>query len=295
MKILLTGDSGQVGSNILELAKNQHEVKALDIEKFDFSQPEKLKSALEKLVFKPDIFINPAAYTAVDKAETEKELCDNINNKSVAVIAEYCRKNNIFLVHYSTDYVFNGSGNQSFSEDNVKDLQPLNYYGKTKLEGERAIQNAGCNYIILRTSWVYNHIGSNFVLTILKLMSEREELKIVNDQIGSPTYAYDIAEATLKVIEKIDLNATREIYNLCPSEQLSWYDFVLKIKKIAENKGYKFKINSISGIPSYSYPTPAIRPLNSRLDVSKLKRQLGIELPEVDLSLSACIGRAINI
>lgn len=294
MKILLTGTLGQVGSNILELGSLSHEIKVLDIANFDFSNPQNLKTALDNLNFKADVFINPAAYTAVDKAETERELCDNINHKSVAVIADYCKKNNLFLVHYSTDYVFNGSGSTNFSEDNVKDLEPLNHYGKTKLDGENAIRNSGCKHIIFRTSWVYNHVGANFVLTMLKLMTEREELKIVADQIGSPTYALDIATATLKAIEKINLQNTNEIFNLCPPEQLSWYDFVLKIKKAAENNGQKLTIKNISPIPTSAYPTPAKRPLNSRLDVSKLKEKLGIELPKIDESLKTCLNKIKN-
>lgn len=297
MKILITGEAGQVGSNLIELCRQKNiEYIAPTIEQLDFSKPSQILEQLNALNFKPDIIINAAAYTAVDKAEDEKELCDNINHLSVLELANYSAENNVFFVHYSTDYVFNGSGEASFREDNTTSLNPLNIYGKTKLDGERAVINSGCNYFIFRTSWVYNHIGANFVLTMLKLMQEREELKIINDQIGSPTYALDIANATLDAIQKtdplkIDSGNTKEIFHLCPPEQISWYDFAVKIKDIAKNSGYNLQIKNIEPIPTSAYPTKATRPLNSRLSVEKLSKKLGITLPSINESLQICFAR----
>jgi dTDP-4-dehydrorhamnose reductase len=295
MKILLSGTYGQVGSNVLNLGKDKHEIKFFDIDSFDYNNPEKLSESLHNLDFKPDIFINPAAFTAVDAAENEQDVCNNVNNISVQKIANYCKENNIFLVHYSTDYVFDGEGEKPFTEDMANRLKPQNFYGKTKLLGEQAIINSGVNYIIFRTSWVYNAIGKNFVQTMLKLMQEREELKIVADQIGSPTYATDIAKTTLKIIEKINLKNTKEIYNLCPSQQISWFDFANLIKQTAEENNIKLKIRNILPILSNEYPTPAKRPLNSRLDVSKLKNHFNIELPEIKTSLNDCIKKMFNL
>lgn len=292
MNILITGELGQVGSNLIELCEKQNiEYLAPSIEQLDFSKPSQILEQLNALSFKPDIIINAAAYTAVDKAEDEPDLCNKINHQSVAELASYAAENNVFLIHYSTDYVFDGSGKTSFNEDNTKNLSPLNIYGKTKLAGEQAVIDSGCNHIIFRTSWVYNHAGANFVLTMLKLMQEREELKIINDQIGSPTYALDIAETTMKAIEKTDFKDTKEIFHLCPPEQISWYDFAVKIKEIAKENNYNLQIKNIEQIPTSAYPTKATRPLNSRLSVEKLGKELGINLPSINESLSNCFAR----
>ena len=262
--IVVLGKSGQVAKALAEVLPG-----AKFMGRTEFDMAEKLD--LTKLG-KPDVIINAAAYTAVDKAESEPELCNRINHIAVAELAGYCAKNNITLVHYSTDYVFNGAGYEPFTEENTKDLFPLNTYGSTKLAGERAIATSGCKYYILRTSWVYSHEGANFVKTMLRLGAERTELKIVNDQIGSPTLAADIAENTLKLLGS---NAPYGIYNFVPDAQLSWADFAHMI--IPGTK--------IIPIPSSEYPTPAQRPLNSRLS-NKKAREVGIYFPKLEESLN---------
>jgi dTDP-4-dehydrorhamnose reductase len=287
LNILVIGKNGQVASAFCDISKKypNYNFYFTSRNELDLSKPDIVFNKLNELDFSADIIINTAAYTAVDKAEEEKEAANNINNLAVAEIAKFCAKNNILLVHYSTDYIFDGSGNEGFLEDNTANLNPLNYYGKTKLDGENAIKNSGCNYLIIRTSWIYSHIGNNFVKTILKSMQEREVLQIVDDQIGSPTYAPDIAEATIKLIERLAPNNIKEIFNIVPAEQISWYEFALKIQKSALEKGYNLTTKEIKPIASKEYKTPAKRPKNSRLSNKKLN-DLGIELPDIKTSLN---------
>ena len=293
--ILLFGSSGQVGSNLKNILSEGAKLYLPTSKQVDFSNTSSFKSYLESLLEKPDLIINAAAYTAVDKAESETEICDNVNHKSVEVLADFCAKNNIPLIHYSTDYVYSGSGEKPFKEDDISDLKPASTYSKSKLAGDIAIQNSGCHYIILRTSWVYNHSGYNFVKTMLKLASERDELKVVNDQIGSPTYAADLAEITDLIISKLPEfdEFPSGVYNACPNEYISWFEFAKKAISIARNKGSHIKIkdNNIKPITTVEYPTPAKRPLNSRMNAGKLSQVFKLKFPDIDTSLAKAINK----
>lgn len=290
-KILIIGKGGQVSENLISLlSKNEdYEFLSIGYPEIDLSHPQEVYAKLSALEFKPDIIINAAAYTAVDSAEDEQEKCDNINNVSVQEIARYAAKNKVLLIHYSTDYVFDGSGNRPFEEDNVIELKPLNYYGKTKLAGEREVITSGCRYFVLRTSWVYNHTGKNFVLTMLKLAAEREELKVVSDQIGSPTYAFDIADITLKMIAQDKKRSG--IYHIVPEKNISWFDFTNLIIKKAQELGFPLKVKNVLPIYTSDYPTKAKRPYNSRLSTVKLKKDFGLQFPEIQDSLTICLKK----
>lgn len=215
--VILFGKNGQIGSNLSAALSNEEGVNVASYSSQDvnFSNLDELSNFLKNLSIIPDFIINAAAYTAVDKAEEEKELANLINHKAVAILAQYSAQNNIKLIHYSTDYVFDGSGNAPFKEDNIKNLIPLNFYGKTKLLGEKAIVSSGCDYLILRTSWIYDEKGKNFANTITKLAVEKDVLTIVSDQIGGPTSAKFVAQYTLKIIKKlINWKENFSIWNL---------------------------------------------------------------------------------
>ncbi len=270
--ILVFGKSGQVGNALCcEISKNHNfELQSYGSKDVDFSNLKNLTNFLKNLNKKPSIIINAVAYTNVDKAEDEKELADIINHQAVAIIANFCKENNILLIHYSTDYVFDGSGDKPFSADNTKNLNPINHYGKTKLAGEKAIINLDCDYLIIRTSWVYDDrpTSKNFVNTIKKLAQEKEELKIVDDQIGSPTSAKFIARKTIELIFKLTENnltqensQVRKILHCIEEDYMSWYDFAKKILNNIKNP----KTKKITTINSEEYLFKASRPKNSRL------------------------------
>jgi dTDP-4-dehydrorhamnose reductase len=289
-KILIFGKNGQVASNLIrffELEKNfdVHSYSSLDI---NFSNLIALKNFLNNLSITPDFIINACAYTNVDKAEEDVELADLINHQALQLIAQYCRNNLSTLIHYSTDYVFDGSGSEAFKEDNTSNLQPLNHYGKTKLLGERAIISSGCNYLIFRVSWIYdqNPSSKNFVNTIGRLAKEREELNIISDQVGSPTSAEFIAKNTIKIIKiflsknqkfsdqshKTNVCKLNKILNLNNGIFMSWYDFALKIIDDLRLQGADLKVKKINPIKSSDYQTKATRPLNSRLANDEFKK-----------------------
>jgi dTDP-4-dehydrorhamnose reductase len=275
--IVVLGSSGQVASALKNVLPN---AKFLGRAELDLTNPN--FAALD--IYKPTIIINTAAYTAVDKAESEQELCNQINHLAVAELASYCKKTGTLLVQFSTDYVFDGNGTEPFTEDNTDSLNPVNFYGKTKLDGERVIIATGCDYLILRTSWVYYHTGTNFLKTMLRLAETKTELSVVNDQTGSPTYAADIAENTKKLL---DLNIKNQIINFVPDEQVTWFDFANLIFKTA---GKNILVNPI---PTSAYPTPAKRPHNSRLNTAKLK-SYKIYFPHLQDSVTRCINKICN-
>ena len=288
-KILIIGKGGQVSENLIALLSNnkKYQFLALGQKQLDLSRSQEVVAKLNTLNFQPDVIINAAAYTAVDLAEDERVKCDNINNISVREIAHYAAKHKALLVHYSTDYVYSGTGTQEYIESDTAALKPQNHYGATKLAGENAVIASGCEYLILRTSWVYNHAGKNFVLTMLKLAAEREELKIVADQIGSPTYARDIADITLQMVAKFTHNSG--IYHFVPPQKLSWHQFTSLIVKKARELGFYLKIKDILPQNTADYPTKAARPLNSRLSVEKLKKDYGLQFPSIEDSLTQCL------
>jgi dTDP-4-dehydrorhamnose reductase len=242
----------------------------------------------------PNIIVNPAAYTAVDKAESEPELAHAVNAVAPGVLAEEAARLGALLMHYSTDYVFNGSGSTPWKEDDACD--PLNVYGATKLAGERAIQAAGCRHLIFRTSWVYGARGSNFLLTMRRLMRERPELKIVADQIGAPTWCRDLAEATAQALGQIasPMSAANQAepwgtYHMTNAGETSWHGFAEAIQAFDEFDETCSPAH-LRPIPSSEYPTPAKRPLNSRLNNDKLKQTFGISLQDWHAALALCLG-----
>jgi dTDP-4-dehydrorhamnose reductase len=279
-KVIIFGKNGQVASNLIKIFddKRDFNVTSFSSKEVDFSKLNELESFLQNLKTTPNFIINAAAYTLVDKAEEEKELCDIINDQAVLLIANYCKKNDVTLIHYSTDYVFDGLGNEPYLEDNTKNLHPLNHYGYTKLLAERAIINSGCKYLILRTSWVYDDEGKNFVNTIKRLAMEKEELSIISDQIGSPTAAFDIANNTVKIIEK-NLNPFPSgIYHFVSNKFMSWYDFAIDIIDSMKKSGIEVMVKKVNPILSKDYKTLAARPMNSRLNCDKLKKVFDLEI-----------------
>ena len=227
----------------------------------------------------PQIIINCAAYTAVDKAETEIELADVLNHQAVAVLARWTKFNGCQLVHVSTDYVFDGSSSVALKEEAF--TAPINVYGQTKLEGEQACLRENPEAIVIRTSWVYSRFGNNFVKTMSRMLQERDSLNVVNDQIGSPTYAADLAQAILTIITHSHWQAG--IYHFSNEGEISWYEFALAIQEIG---GWEC---AISGIPSSDYPTPARRPHYSLLDKSKITTTFGVVVPGYRESLERCM------
>ncbi|MGO4770962.1 dTDP-4-dehydrorhamnose reductase [Flavobacterium sp. W22_SRS_FK3] len=274
-KILVTGATGQLGSELLQLSSNdsQYEWFFADRTQITLDNLDLLKTQLKAI--NPDIILNCGAYTAVDRAESEKDLANTVNHLAVELIAEYAHDNNVKLIHISTDYVFDGSSSIALNEET--ETNPINIYGATKRAGEVACINNNPNSIIIRTSWVYSKFGNNFVKTMQRLMQERESINVVNDQIGSPTYAADLAQAMLDILESP--NWIPGIYNYSNEGEISWYDFALSIKELG---GYNCHVG---GIPSVSYPTPAKRPEFSLLDKEKIKKTYQVDVPEYKESL----------
>ncbi len=306
MNLLIFGRNGQLGSNFFELLENDPAYNSIfpTLEECDFSDEKNVKNYLNNLKIKPDYIINCSAYTAVDKAEDEIDLCYKINVASVGEIADFCAKNNIIFIHYSTDYVFDGSGEKPFTEEDTENLKPLNFYGISKLESEKLIQKSGCRNFIFRISWVYNHVGKNFPFTMIRLAGEKDELKIVSDQIGSPCYSMDIARATLEVISRCPhpnplpegegISSNYGIYHLTPQEYISWFEFTKRIIEKAEKYNFLIKVKNILPMKTSEYPTPATRPLSSRLSSDKIYKIFGIKLPEIDTSLEEFFRKIVN-
>ena len=281
VKVLVTGSNGQLGQELAALAPANLTIDWIftdrsQLDLTDLSQlPEKLTT------FAPDYIINCAAYTAVDKAETESELADTINHEAVGVLAQWCAVNQCKLIHVSTDYVFDGTSQTPLTED--APTAPISVYGATKLAGEQAIQRENPDAIILRTAWVYSTFGNNFVKTMLRLFQERDEIHVVNDQIGSPTYAADLAEAMLHIVSRA--NWQPGIYHYANQGQVSWYAFACAIQEITQIPCL------IHGIPSSQYPTPAKRPNYSLLCTTKFQQTFQLPIPNYRTSLEKCLQR----
>lgn len=278
-RILLTGKAGQVGGDLLPLLPQFAEVLATDRTSLDLTRAEKIRDCVR--FFHPDVIINAAAYTAVDKAESEPDLAAAINTTAPGVLAEEAARGRALLIHYSTDYVFDGTKAEPYVESDR--INPLNVYGKTKADGEEAICAASCDHLIFRTSWVYSPRGSNFLLTILRLAREREELRIVDDQIGAPTASQSIAAATIEVLKKFLVNASNGsrvsgTYHLTASGHCSWYGFASEI--IRRSDKTSLRVKKVLPIPSSAYPTPARRPQNSQLDCSKIARSFSVQMSD---------------
>ncbi|OUL31377.1 dTDP-4-dehydrorhamnose reductase [Nostoc sp. 106C] len=296
-KILLTGVTGQVGWELQrtlmtlgEVIPTGREVLSPNL-RMDLSQPDTIRHVIREV--QPDLIINAAAYTAVDRAESEPELAMAVNGTAPGVIAKEAKLIGAGIIHYSTDYVFNGTQATPYTEQDQPD--PQNIYGKTKLAGEIAIQAVDVPHLILRTSWVYGLRGKNFLLTMLKLAHEREELKVVNDQVGSPTWSRMIAESTAQIlsqgIHEINsfLSSNGGIYHLTATGQTSWYGFAKAIFELDPNSSQQ-KLKKLLGIPSEQYPTPVKRPAYSSLNTHKVSSIFGLTLPSwkrnLELTLS---------
>jgi dTDP-4-dehydrorhamnose reductase len=281
MRILLTGATGQVGRALLPLLQGQAEIVAPPRHAFDLSKPDRLAERLDAL--KPDLIINPAAYTAVDRAEDEADLAFLINAEAPSAIARWAASRQVPLLHFSTDYVFDGSGERPWREDDP--CRPLSVYGKSKLDGETSIRGAGGPHLIVRTSWVFASRGANFMLTMIRLARERPELRVVSDQIGAPTSARSIAAAVVKLVEgdpgKIAENFARAggVVHLTNSGVTSWHGFTQKIVEGLRARGVALKVGEVLPIATKDYPTKAVRPSNSRMDLTRLKQVFGVVAP----------------
>ncbi|MGF7409748.1 dTDP-4-dehydrorhamnose reductase [Providencia alcalifaciens] len=280
MKILLLGKNGQVGWELQRALSPLGELIALDRHSKnycgDLSNLDELAKTVEQL--KPDVIVNAAAYTAVDKAENEPTLSKLINSDAVKTLAISAQKINALLIHYSTDYVFSGEGSH-FWDENDK-TSALNTYGKTKLDGEKNIHQYCSNHLILRTSWVYSTLGNNFARTILNLAQTREKLSVIDDQYGAPTSAELIADCTAIALVQTLLDKKKcGVYHLVSSGSTSWYQYTKLITQEAQKRGIELALKELSAIPAIDYPLPAKRPYNSRMSNNKFKKTFNIELP----------------
>ncbi len=287
-RMLLLGKMGQVGWELQRSLQPLGKVIAVGREQADLSDLAGLRTLLRET--KPKVIVNAAAYTAVDLAETERELAMLINGEAPAVLAAEAARLGALLVHYSTDYVFDGRSERAYLEEDV--AMPINYYGASKLAGEAAIRASGARHLILRTSWVYGTRGNNFFRTMLRIAREQEELRVVADQFGAPTSARLIAEATAAVLAQ---TLRREfefgVYHLTASGATSWHGFAQAIVEGARARlaAASFKTQRISLITTADYPLPAARPANSRLNCEKITRQFGLELPGWEAGLALCL------
>lgn len=279
MRILLTGRNGQVGWELERLLPAVGEVIATDRTTLDLADGDAIRRMVRDV--KPDVIVNAAAYTAVDQAERERDMAMKINATAPGILAEESKALDALLVHYSTDYIFDGTKSQPYAETDKP--RPLSAYGQSKLEGDKAIRAAGCAHIILRTSWVYAARGRNFLLTMLRLAGEGRPLRIVNDQTGAPTWSRDIAEATVHLLAKIGCDA-RVTYHLTASGSTTWYGFA---RRIFELRGVSA---SVTPIRSEEYPTAAARPKNSMLDCRKLELDFGVSIPSWERGLGLALA-----
>lgn len=286
MKILVTGCKGQVGQSLFRLleARDDVELLALERNKLDITNQQEVDSVV--VDFAPDLIINAAAYTAVDKAESDTQVAAAINRDGPLFLAEAAQKVGAALLHISTDYVFDGKGVKPYSEQDV--TAPLNVYGKTKLEGELAVASACERHIILRTAWVFSEYGNNFVKTMLRLVETHDNLNIVGDQLGGPTYALDIARALVLISEQIMAGKDVQygIYHFSGLPHVSWYEFARAIFSAAESQTLIAKKPSLKPIMTAEYPTVAKRPINSKLSVEKIFNHFEIEASDWQRALN---------
>jgi len=300
MKILITGATGQVGFELQRQLALFGEVFAPDRQTLDLADAESVERWLQR--YQPELIVNAAAYTAVDKAESEPELAGRLNVDLPAQLAAYTVDRGQWLVHYSSDYVYPGTGQAPWEEGSA--AAPLSVYGKTKLSGDLAIDESGCSHLIFRTSWVYGARGHNFMKTMLRLGRERDALKVVADQVGAPTPARLIAQVTAVALHQtLPLPAVPQrsplepgVYHLAPRGETSWHGFAREIFRLARDAGEPLAITpeQVAEISTADYPTPATRPLNSRLSLKKLENALGIRLPHWKAQLALTLSEALT-
>ncbi|MFJ2365666.1 dTDP-4-dehydrorhamnose reductase [Pseudomonas sp. NPDC087697] len=296
MKILLLGKNGQVGWELQRSLAPLGELIALDRHTVDglcgdLSDLDVLRATIRQV--KPDVIVNAAAYTAVDKAESETELADRVNGRASQVMAEEAASLDAWLIHYSTDYVFSGQGSAPWQETDA--VAPVNQYGASKLAGEQAIIASGCKHLIFRTSWVYGARGNNFAKTTLRLAKDRDTLSVVADQIGAPTGADLIADVTALAIQQVMQNPELAgLYHLAAGGEVSWHGYACYVISFAQANGEQFAVRSINPIDTTAYPTPARRPLNSRLNTQKLRDNFSLHLPDWQSGVTRMLREVLN-
>jgi len=292
-KILLIGKDGQVGWQLRRTLAPLGDIAAYDHPHLDLADADQVRAIVKEV--QPTLIVNAAAYTDVDKAESESDKAMAINGTAPGMLAEEAKKLGAGIVHYSTDYVFDGSKETPYTEDD--EPNPLNVYGKTKLTGDQAVQDSGAPHLIFRTSWVYGIRGHNFLRTLLRLFSEREEISIVDDQIGAPTWSRMIAEVTAQALGQafspstdITLQDTSGLYNLTAAGETSWYGFAQAIADHASREHLTPKISQLKPIPSEDYPLPAVRSKYGVLSHQKLNNTFGLTMPTWSEQLELCIA-----
>jgi len=296
VRILLTGKNGQVGWELQRALAPLGEVTALGSAEMNLADPQAIRQTLAKI--QPDVIVNPAAYTAVDKAESEPELAMAVNGIAPGILAEEARRLNAVLIHFSTDYVLDGTQAAPYTENDTPN--PQSVYGKTKLAGEQVIRASGAKHLILRTSWVYGVHGGNFMKTMLRLGRERDALRVVADQFGAPTWARDLATATATLLPKWQTAqfdpALSGIYHLTAAGRTSWHEYALEIFRLAGQWDAALAQRSPSVLPisTAEFPTPAKRPANSVLSNEKIRQVFGVQLPDWQNSLAICLKEVLN-
>ena len=296
MKILLLGKNGQVGWELQRSLAPLGELIALDRHAVDglcgdLSDLDTLRATIRML--KPDVIVNAAAYTAVDKAESEVELADRVNGHASQVMADEAAFLDAWLIHYSTDYVFSGEGSTPWRETDA--VAPVNHYGASKLAGEQAITRSGCKHLIFRTSWVYGSRGNNFAKTMLRLAKDRETLSVIADQVGAPTGADLIADVTaIAIREVLRRPELAGVYHLAASGEVSWHGYASHVIAFARDNGEQLAVTAINPIDTTAYPTPARRPLNSRLNTRKLRDNFSLHLPDWQSGVTRMLMEVLN-
>lgn len=296
MKILLLGKNGQVGWELQRSLAPLGELIALDRNAVgdlcgDLSDLGALRRTIRKVA--PDVIVNAAAYTAVDKAESEPELADRVNAQATQLIAEEAVALGAWLIHFSTDYVFSGEGSDPWLE--TDSAAPVNEYGASKLAGERAISASGCKHLIFRTSWVYGARGNNFAKTMLRLAKDRETLNVIADQIGAPTGADLIADITaLAICQVLQRPNLSGLYHLAAGGEVSWHGYARHVIAFAQAEGEQLAVKTINSIDTTAYPTPARRPLNSRLNTQKLRDNFSLHLPDWQSGVTRMLREVLN-
>ncbi|MCL9801468.1 dTDP-4-dehydrorhamnose reductase [Pseudomonas sp. AKS31] len=296
MKILLLGKNGQVGWELQRALAPLGDLIALDRNAVgdlcgDLANLDALRMTIRQV--KPDVIVNAAAYTAVDKAESDKELADRVNGEATRVMAEEAALLGAWLVHYSTDYVFSGLGLSPWQE--TDDVAPVNHYGASKLAGEQGILQSGCKHLIFRTSWVYGARGNNFAKTMLRLAKDRESLNVIADQIGAPTGADLIADVTVLAIQKVQqAPELGGLYHLAAGGEVSWHGYAAHVIDFARAVGEELVVKEVNPIDTTAYPTPARRPLNSRLNTQKIRDNFSLHLPDWQSGVTRMLMEVLN-
>jgi dTDP-4-dehydrorhamnose reductase len=286
MKILLTGCGGQLGRELMRSLASLGELVACDRRQLDLGDPDALRTAVRRI--SPAVIVNAAAYTAVDKAEAEADLADAINATAPGRLAEEAKRLGALLVHYSTDYVFDGAKPTPYIEGDT--VAPLSAYGRSKRDGEQAIAASGARHLILRTAWVYGLHGDNFMKTMLRLGRERDELRVVGDQVGAPTWTRHLADATALALARREM--AQGLYHVAAAGETSWHGYAEAIFAEAQAAGLLEKSPRVHRITSADYPLPAQRPANSRLDCSRFAGDFGLTLPDWRTGLADCLADA---